>query len=242
MITPHIRAATITEAREVADLFARAYEHDPVWAALAPRADRRTRTIRRVMRAELLRGGVRTLDVATDPETGRIIGALSYEAPRHRTPAHWWDRFTAHLPGCIGRALRHDLTVRNLRPSEPHWYLHDIAADPGHRGQGIGSALLRHRLGLIDQAPTPAALQATTTASARLYGRYGFAEVAPIHDLPGVTSFALTRPARPARPAAPPGPGRSQSQNQPGGVCPEKISRDSILANQSSADRQPSAT
>ncbi|GAB3261354.1 GNAT family N-acetyltransferase [Kineosporia babensis] len=199
----HVRPATTDDIAAAADLFARAFEHDPVWVALMPRTRHRARTIRWIMHADLAGPGPRPLDVAVD-ENGRVVGALRWSAPRiEQGPTPWWRRQAARigwalgnlLGGSLGRGLQQERAVRAHRPREPHWYLQDVAADPERQGQGIGSALLRYRLAQIDQAGAPAALEATTTGSARLYARHGFVTVATVNLLPGAQSQVMLRPA-----------------------------------------------
>ncbi|GLY15252.1 GNAT family N-acetyltransferase [Kineosporia rhizophila] len=194
-----VRAATADDVAPVADLFARAFEHDPLWAALMPRAERRARNIRWLMLADLSGAGVNALDVAVDETSGLLVGALRFTTPRPDRPASWWRRTAgsaaARLGGTIGRGLRQERAVREHRPAEPHWFVQDVAADPRRQGRGIGSALLAHRLNLIDQSPAPTALEATTSGSARLYARHGFATVGTVRLLPGTESQVMIRPA-----------------------------------------------
>ncbi len=220
-----MRPATAEDVPASADLLARAFEHDPLWAALMPRADHRVRNIRWLMQADLAGAGVRSLDVAVD-EGGRIVGALRFTAPRSDAPRPWWQRAAGQagwrlgnlLGGSLGRGLQQERAVRAHRPRAPHWYLQEVAADPARQGQGIGSALLVYRLARIDQThnhpraqtPAPTALEATTADSARLYARHGFTTVGTVDLLPGTRSQVMVRPASTqTQPAAPEGDGRA---------------------------------
>jgi ribosomal protein S18 acetylase RimI-like enzyme len=63
------------------------------------------------------------------------------------------------------------------------WYFHlaDIATDPDHQGLGLGSCVMRHLLGVIDER-SPAHPYVTLLADPpgrRLYERFGFRESAP---------------------------------------------------------------
>lgn len=64
--------------------------------------------------------------------------------------------------------------MATFHPTEPHWYLPFIGTDPVKQGNGDGSALLRHALGICDQQKMPAYLEATSPRSASLYRRHGF--------------------------------------------------------------------
>ncbi len=64
--------------------------------------------------------------------------------------------------------------MADYHPQEPHWYLPLMGVDPAYWRRGLGSALLQHALSVCDRNRTPAYLEATSPASARLYQRHGF--------------------------------------------------------------------
>ncbi|QSB04559.1 GNAT family N-acetyltransferase [Natronoglycomyces albus] len=70
------------------------------------------------------------------------------------------------------------------RPSTPHLYLQSIAVAPTHRGQGVGGALLRHRLENADHDHQPVYLEASTRRSKALYERHGFTAMGSVVTLP----------------------------------------------------------
>ena len=115
-----------------------------------------------------------------------------------KPPTCWKETLRGLVRGRLPAELRgakHQKAVDLHQPDGPHWYLHDIATSPDVRGQGIGSALLRRRLALIDAQPAPVFLEATTDASRRLYERYGFSVVAEVSTLPETLSYAMIREA-----------------------------------------------
>jgi ribosomal protein S18 acetylase RimI-like enzyme len=59
-------------------------------------------------------------------------------------------------------------------PSEPHWYLPLIGADPAQQNKGYGSALLRHALSRCDHDKTLAYLESSNPKNIPLYERHGF--------------------------------------------------------------------
>ena len=59
-------------------------------------------------------------------------------------------------------------------PAEPHWYLPMLGVDPAYRGNGYGSALLKHALARCDRDGKLAFLESTSVESLRLYKRHGF--------------------------------------------------------------------
>ncbi|MHB8463228.1 MAG: GNAT family N-acetyltransferase [Acidimicrobiales bacterium] len=80
--------------------------------------------------------------------------------------------------GIMGAAMM------DAHPSEPHWYLGSIAAVRTRQGTGIGTALLRHSLALVDAAGAPAYLESSNPRNVSLYERHGF-EVTGRIDLAG---------------------------------------------------------
>jgi len=91
---------------------------------------------------------------------------------------------------------RHDALVERHRPTGPHWYLEAVAVSPAARGRGVGSRLLAARLREVDARGDVAFLEATTTASRRLYERHGFTLAAEVVSPLGVTVHAMLRPAQ----------------------------------------------
>jgi GNAT superfamily N-acetyltransferase len=73
----------------------------------------------------------------------------------------------------LGRYLGRGATVESVmhrsRPHEEFWYLAGVGAV--RRGEGIGTALLRHRL---DQVRGPAYLESSKHENIPLYERFGF--------------------------------------------------------------------
>jgi ribosomal protein S18 acetylase RimI-like enzyme len=57
---------------------------------------------------------------------------------------------------------------------EPHWHLTKIGVDPARQGQGIGSALMQHRLAACDKEGLPAYLESSNPANLPFYERHGF--------------------------------------------------------------------
>jgi GNAT superfamily N-acetyltransferase len=63
-------------------------------------------------------------------------------------------------------------------PSEPeHAYLSLLATHPAHRGRGVGQALLRETLELVDEWGVPAYLESSNPVNIHRYARAGFAPI-----------------------------------------------------------------
>lgn len=65
-------------------------------------------------------------------------------------------------------------------PKTPHWYLWTLGVDPRVQGRGVGSALLKHTLAIIDAEGADAYLEASNPALVPLYERHGFEVVGMI--------------------------------------------------------------
>lgn len=82
-------------------------------------------------------------------------------------------------------------TLARRHPQEPHWRLSMLTVAPGAQGRGVGSTLLQH--GLARAEGLPAALEATTPGSRRLYERSGFELVELITDAGGSEQAIMRR-------------------------------------------------
>lgn len=65
-----------------------------------------------------------------------------------------------------------------------HTYLSFIAVQPDRFGQGIGTAMLRDRLGVLDDQGVPTYLEASNADSRRLYERLGYRRLDVTTDMP----------------------------------------------------------
>ena len=59
----------------------------------------------------------------------------------------------------------------------PHWQLAPLAVSPALQGQGVGSALLRHGLKIIDSQKGTLFLDTQEQRTADYYSRFGFETV-----------------------------------------------------------------
>jgi GNAT superfamily N-acetyltransferase len=104
---------------------------------------------------------------------GEPVGAAIWDPPGHRVPG--WRQLVS-IPfyvAAMGRGFGRGVTLENAmhraRPSGTFWYLAGIGAV--RRGEGIGTALLRHRL---EQTSGPAYLESSKKENIPLYERFGF--------------------------------------------------------------------
>lgn len=81
-------------------------------------------------------------------------------------------------------------------PPEPHWHLAFIGVDPMAQGRGIGGALLRHVLPLVDEQGSQAYLESTNPRNVSLYERFGFGATQEIRIGSAPPLYPMVRPAR----------------------------------------------
>jgi ribosomal protein S18 acetylase RimI-like enzyme len=81
--------------------------------------------------------------------------------------------------------------------AEPHYYLSLLATSTGHRGRGLGLALLETNLREIDETAMPCYLEASNPANVALYQRYGFEPIGAFTLPAGPEVATMWRPPRP---------------------------------------------
>lgn len=193
---------TATDVVATAEVLAEAFDGDPVFEVLLPRAEGRRARLHRFYTAELhmVSRGPGAVDLARG-DGGQMLGVAVW-LPHPDRGSTWRamrqaPRFAAVLGvGGLVRGVRLGRGFTAHRPAAPHWYLSDIAVAASGRGAGVGSALLRHRLDVLDRDGALAYLEATTPSSRRLYERHGFDVVGEIAGFGDPPPVAMTRQPR----------------------------------------------
>lgn len=198
-----IRIVQEVDANEVAQLLARAFQADPVFAWLCPKERSRPRRLRRFFLTELhhryLRHGA--VDLAT--LDGHPAGAALWLPPGTWSPGVESSSIPGYLRA-FGRRIviagRYQFGANSVHPQdEASWYLGVIGVDPAFKGQGVGAALLRSRLRRCDEAALPAYLESSNPVNIPLYQHFGFEATGNLTlpaGAPPVTS--MWRPGRAA--------------------------------------------
>lgn len=86
--------------------------------------------------------------------------------------------------------------MAKYHPSDPHWYLWTLGADPSVQGQGYGAQLLEHRLAHIDARGETAYLEASSPGLVPFYSRFGFEQIGLIEVDPVPPLVPMYRAAR----------------------------------------------
>lgn len=193
---PVVRTARPDEGQRVADLVARAFHGLDIHRWLVPDPGERERIFpvwfRRLVEHAERHGSV----LVTDDLSGAEISL------RHPSPP--FDPLDdAELTALCGANLprfRHftDLLTATHPPAGVYEYLMLIAVDPGRQGEGVGAALMRARLALVDEAGLIAHTEGVSPAIRHLCRRNGFIDSAPQVRLPddGGALYPMRRDAR----------------------------------------------
>lgn len=177
-----IRAVRPDEVGAAGAMLARAFDGDPIWAALWPEREHRARSLTAMFTALVVATTSARGHVATTPRIdgaalwlppGRDVGAWATIRSRFALP-----RAVLRLPSSERRDLLRLLSQfekrRHVLVPEPHWYLQSIGVDPGSQGDGVGSNLLRDGLERADAHGSPTYLETETEANVGFYERRGF--------------------------------------------------------------------
>ncbi|OGD45336.1 hypothetical protein A3K69_02195 [Candidatus Bathyarchaeota archaeon RBG_16_57_9] len=79
--------------------------------------------------------------------------------------------------GRLRRFMEMDTAEHERRPRTPHYYLAILGVLPRRQRTGLGSALLGHTLGRLDEEGMPAYLESSNPANVPFYERHGFRAV-----------------------------------------------------------------
>jgi len=213
-----IRPGRPEDLDAVADLLTTVFATDPLMRTIAAAAPDPRAALGHLHRCELgdrylssdpARHAGAHVDLMIDDDAGpgdRVLGVALWDAPslgEDATRAFGPDLSTGLDPSLLGDAwelVRLDVVqCAAAQPPHPYWYLYMLAVVPEARGNGTGTALLRHGLKRVDADGMTAHLESTTPGSRRLYQRLGFTLTATLAAPPLPTYWAMTRPARTRR-------------------------------------------
>ncbi len=197
-----MRPLTPSERPQAIDVFARAFDADPMFRFLLPDA-RRSDWLRFIMAGMIAQafpdGHTYTVDGLRGVIT--LISPAGWPIPGRRLAGYlaaFWSR--PSLPWPPWSRLRKGLAVLELmdrlHPRDPHWYVQTLGVHPDHQGRGVGRALLGPATALADAEGLPTYLETTNPVNLPIYRRHGFEVVEEI-TLPGgfPPLWTLRRPA-----------------------------------------------
>lgn len=183
MQRPTIRQAASSEADAVIAILALAFASDPVarywWRTPADHLTWMPKLAHAMGERAFQHG---TVDILSD------FSAAAVWLPPGIVPDD--ERIAAlNMPGDKALFAEFGAAMDAHHPKAPHWYLWMIGADPRRQGEGLGSALLKHRLALIDAKGETAYLESSNPKNVALYERHGFeaAGTIRVRDVPPLT-------------------------------------------------------
>ena len=147
----------------------------------------------------LMENGFKAMLPAMDGEMlctkddGKVVGFMRIvEWPDCQKPMS--EDIIGQMPEEIAKRMGEWLsTWAQHDPKEPHWHLSALAVLPEMQGRGIGSAMLKHFCGHVDDLGQSAYLETDQKDNVRLYQRFGFnvVEEAPVLSIP---NYFMLRP------------------------------------------------
>lgn len=178
-----------TDIEPTARLLAQAFDDNPCYAFMHPRADlRRADLVAFFERNLRWREPLRLTFVARDPR-GEVIGTGSLEPPGGvpatlgKALAHWvWPTLRdqgLHTLTRIVRAERAFAREQQLAAGGPaYWYVHAVAVRPDMQGKAVGAAIMQRLLdelrARVGAAAVPVVLATQRAANLTFYARLGF--------------------------------------------------------------------
>ncbi len=173
--TPEILPAKPADSRQVADILADAFAHDPCMNYVIPHAGLYSSFFHLLIRRLYLAHDMIFLD-----REGRAAAMWLPPGVRHGVPLgleQLWlvARLLMHSGTRVLPRLQQaqEIMVRR-HPQVPHYYLHAIGVRSDSQGRGLGSALLKHVTRRCDAEAMPAYLESSSALNIPLYQRHGF--------------------------------------------------------------------
>lgn len=190
-MAPVVRVASRDDVPAIAVLLASTLSDDSFFRLLLPSEPSPPAGAVRFFEAYALThlGRDRALEVACGAD-GRIVGVAAWTyrpegrgslLSRQTGRSVRYVRSLGPRRTVLALRLRHELEHR--RPHGTHWWLSAIAVAREERREGVGSALLAHRLDVIDTTREAAYVEATSAPAQALCSRFDFLA----HNTPGKT-------------------------------------------------------
>jgi GNAT superfamily N-acetyltransferase len=181
-----VRLATTTDLPVIEATLGLAFADDPVWCWLIGRRKRPVAHMGAIL------GAITSLrlDESTVWMTDDGAAVAVWAAPKRWkiSPTRLLRRGGGTLakagPGVFARFLKLGEMERR-HPTDEHWYLEILGTRPDRQGEGLGSALIKHRLESDEAVGLPAYLESSKESNLAFYGRHGFAVRGDTIDMPG---------------------------------------------------------
>jgi GNAT superfamily N-acetyltransferase len=189
---------------EIVALMAGAFFHSTLYAWAAPDEGERRRLLNAMFhrRARSWLEGESQTELAL--ESGKIVGSATWVPPKGDEPpgvgpGSMDEVFQGLSPEVAERWMLFQPVIEAQDKSmpQPCWDLAPIAVTPEAQGRGIGTLLLRRKLGEIDRAAQRCFLATQDRANLGLYEHFGFRQIEEIPIVPdGPVSYSMIRDVR----------------------------------------------
>ncbi len=183
-----VRPVGPDDIHHLAGVLSRANRDDPFLTWLVPDTDRRARLVDGFFELMLRKLWLRVPGRHVSTTSTRAGVAIWAEPDRWRVPPRRRIRVVPGMVRVFGlrtvaRTAGVARVVEKHHPTEPHWYLQELATDPAHQRTGVGGALIQPTLDRCDREGLPAYLETWKLENVAYYRRHGF-EVREELDLP----------------------------------------------------------
>jgi GNAT superfamily N-acetyltransferase len=172
MYRPDIRTVEPTEVARAESVQTMAFSSDPIMRWLWPEPHEYLRNF-----PSLVRGfGGRAFDHEAAHVTDTFLGGTLWLPPGVTSDDEALEKLMNETVAEPARSECRSILdqMGAAHPKDAHWHLTFIGVDPAQHGRGIGAALLRHTLALVDAQHLHAYLESSNPANVSLYRRHGF--------------------------------------------------------------------
>jgi GNAT superfamily N-acetyltransferase len=171
-----VREARVADGDQLAGIFARAYEHDPLLMWILPEEATRARVHQQMTARNWRYTFPHRVIYTTDPAASVAVWAAPgrWQVKGLDSVAQLPALLLTYGPRALARAARVSTVLAAHHPSEPHWYLEGLATDPAAQRRGGATAVLEPVLNRCDQDDVAAYLETQVEALVPFYARQGF--------------------------------------------------------------------
>ena len=172
MDRPDIRNVKPTEVARAESVHTMAFSSDPIMRWLWPEPHEYLRNFPRLVRG--FGGGAFDHDAAH--VTHDFVGGTLWLPPGVTPDDEALEKLMKETVAEPARSECGSILEQMgaAHPKDAHWHLAFIGVDPAQHGRGIGAALLRHTLALVDAQHLHAYLESSNPANDRRYTSVGF--------------------------------------------------------------------
>ncbi len=194
MTSPRVTVMTPAEEEAAAQTIVLAFAADPMARWTWPQADQYLAAIPRMIRAF----GGKAFANGSAYRTAAYTGVALWLPPGVDADE---EALGGVIESTVAPSLRAEADpifeqMATYHPTEPHWYLPLIGADPAHQGEGHGEALMTYALARCDRDHAPAYLESSNPRNIPFYERHGFGQLGAIQVGSSPTLVPMLRPAR----------------------------------------------